>query len=358
MPSAIAQPTGHGDVSHALVLDSHDSIEVSNLKVSRAGRYLAATGRGREKMNLTVPNLLVANIGRLAFSSVILLILSACVPIPWFPENPYSEESKSFLSGSNVTRIDVDSQFGQPWANLGVSTFVYVASKASAYILIYGGSDLPVNRDYFLVVDFDDDGFVSKFETFADSLRHNHCFGNGICLESKTFNIPLAPSSLDAKAKQFVPEPDKCVVYIYRDREGIGMAENGYANILFRDSSSYSRFRRLATSVEYGYSRMEFTPSKILEIRIEMQSPKHGGLDDLSDNDPDGEWKEPVNNKLTCNAGTLNYFRLYVPEKNDRKIEFHTVEPEVAQHQIRGIKLLLDRRQFSVEELRDGRLVQ
>lgn len=313
---------------------------------------------GQKIMNPAIPKLSVANLSLLAIFSLILLMLSSCVPIPWFPENPYSEESKSFLSGSNVTRVDVDLQFGQPWANLDVSTFVYIASKASAYVGFYGGGVARVNRDYFLVVDFDEDGFVSNFETFADSLRHNHCFGNGVCLESKTFNIPLAPISLDARAKQFTPEPDKCVVYIYRDREGIGMAENGYANILFRVTSSDFHFRRLSTSVEYGYSRMDFSPSDTLELRIEMEPPKHGGMDDLSDNDPDGEWKEPVNNRLACNAGAINYFRLYVPEKNDRKIEFHTVEAEVAQHQIQGMKLLLERRQFLAEELRDGRLVQ
>jgi hypothetical protein len=46
MPSAIAQPTGHGDISHAVVFYLGANIKNFNRKVSRARRYLAATGRG------------------------------------------------------------------------------------------------------------------------------------------------------------------------------------------------------------------------------------------------------------------------------------------------------------------------
>lgn len=309
-------------------------------------------------MRSTVPQLFVTDLGRMLLSSGLFLILSSCVPIPWFPENPYPDETTSFLSAKDVGRGDVVSKLGQPWANLNVESFVYIASKKSAYILIYNSGAAGVNRDYFLVIDFDDQGFVSKFETFADSLRHNYCFENGICMESRTFNVPVAPTRLDKEAKLFIPEPGKCVLYIFRDREGIGMAENGYADISYRSSNSSHPFRRLLTSVEYGYSRLEFSPSETLEFRVEMQPPKYGGADDLSDNDPDGEWKDPVYRSLACRSGMLEFLRLYVPEKNERKIEFHSVEPAVAKHKILGMKLLLERREFLAEELQQGRLIQ
>lgn len=304
-------------------------------------------------MRPKVAKFVVTDLERLVLTSSLVLLLSGCVPIPWFPDDPYSDEDISFLSTNDLHRSDVVRRFGQPWANLDVDTFVYIASKKSAYVLVYNAGAAGVNRDYFLVADFDDKGLVSRLERYSDSLRHNHCFNNGICLKSKTFNIPLAPINLDAKAKQFIPEPERCVVYIYRDREGIGMAENGYANISYRNPNSHS-FRRLATSVEYGYSRFEFTPSEVKELQIEMQPPKYGGQDDLSDNDPDGEWKEPVRYSLTCVSGSLNFFRLYVPEKNDRGIEFHPIEPTVAKQKIQGMNLLLERKQFTTEELQEG----
>ena len=299
-----------------------------------------------------------SKLSKFAFFLGLLPFLFSCVPIPWFPKDPYSDEMKSFLSEREVERTEVVQQLGQPWANLDVNTFVYIASKKSAYFLYYGGGTPGINKDYFLVVDFDEQGFVSEFETFSDSLRHNHCFENGVCLEASTFNIPLAPDALDAKAKMFIPDPEKCVVYIYRDRAGIGMAENGYANISFRNVSFSHKFRRVATSVEYGYSKLEFTPTDLLRLKIEMEPPKHFGQDYLSDNDPGGEDKEPVTQKFACHAGTLNFFRLYVPEKNDLGIEFHPVESEIAKQKIQGMKMLLERRQFLEEELRNGKFIQ
>jgi hypothetical protein len=46
MPLAMDQPTAHGDVNRAVVFDSGNGMEVSNRQVSRAHRYLAASGRG------------------------------------------------------------------------------------------------------------------------------------------------------------------------------------------------------------------------------------------------------------------------------------------------------------------------
>jgi hypothetical protein len=301
---------------------------------------------------------------RLSFVWVLpLLALSSCVviPIPWFPENPYSSEQTEFLDSENVNRAEVVSKLGLPWANLGQNVFVYVASKNSAFVLVgsYGGGgiDQPINRDYFLIIDFNEEGFVSGYETYADSLRHNYCFENGICLVSKTFNIPLAPTKLDEQAKQFEAISNKCVVYIYRDNVGEGMSENGYTDI--RSPGGTYKFRRLATSVEHGYNRIEFTPSKFLRLQSQTQPPmvsgdKHGPFD----NNPSGEKKPPSNLVLTCLAGEIHYLRIYVPERNDRPIQFHPVEAEVARAKIIKANLLLDRWQFSTEELITGNLVQ
>ena len=300
---------------------------------------------------------------RLCFVWVLpLVVMSSCiaVPVPWFPENPYPPELIEFLEAENVSRAEVVSKFGSPWANLGSKTFVYIASKNSAFIVVIflkGGVDQPINRDYFLVIDFDEEGMVSGFETYTDSLRHDFCFQNNICLESKTYNIPLAPADLDEKAKQFEAVENKCVVYVYRDTDGEGLSENAYTDI--RSPRGAYRSRRLVTSVEHGYSRIEFAPSKFLRMQAQTQPPPSSGDEHgLFDNDPGGEKKPPTNLVLTCLSGEIYYLRIYVPERNDRPIQFHPVEAEVAKAKIRKAKLLLERREFSTEELKSGNLVQ
>ena len=293
----------------------------------------------------------------------LLLVMSSCiaVPVPWFPKNPYPPEQIEFLDAKDVSRVEVVEMLGPPWANLDGKTFVYLASKNSAFIVVAvyggGGGEQPINRDYFLVIDFNEGGIVSGYETYSDSLRHNFCFENGICLESRTFNIPLAPTELDEQAKLFEPVDDKCVVYVYRDTDGVGMSENAYADI--RSPRGRYKFRRLATSVEHGYSRFEFAPSKFLRMQAETHPPpvsgdEHGPFD----NNPAGEKKPLSNLVITCLAGEINYLRMYIPERNDSPIQFHPVEAEVAKVTISKAKLLLDRREFSTEELKTGSLVQ
>lgn len=289
-------------------------------------------------------------------------ILSSCiaVPVPWFPRNPYPPEQIRFLEDS-VHRTEVVSRLGAPWANLDTRTFVYIADQDSGYILwgVYGGSGgaVPINRDYFLVIDFDEHGLVRHYETWADSLRHQHCFDNGVCLERRTFNIPLAPPREDAEAKRFEPEPGRCVVYVFRDPDGTGLSENTYADIRFQDT--WSRFRRIATSVEHGFSRLVFTPSKFIQLEVSVKAQsladrQHGPFD----NEPPGEKKIPVSKHFSCADGQLRFLRIYVPEKNRASIAFHEVDPDVAQKKMSEMRLLLERRHFLEEELKSGTLQQ
>jgi hypothetical protein len=314
-------------------------------------------------MNLSYASGLYA-LSRLGFVWLLpLMVISSCIPvaIPWFPKNPYPPEQIEFLDAEDVSRVEVVSKLGPPWANLDGETFVYLASKNSAYVglaTLGGGSlDQPINRDYFLVIDFNEVGIVSGYETYSDSLRHNFCFENGICLESRTFNIPLAPTELDEQAKLFEVVDNKCVVYVYRDTVGVGMSSSAYSDI--QSPRGTYKSRRLATSVEHGYSRFEFTPAKFLRMQTETHPPPASGDDiGLFDNDPGGEKKPPSKLVFTCLAGEIYYFRIYVPERYNRPIEFHPVEAEVAKAKISKAKLLLDRREFSNEELKTGNLVQ
>lgn len=250
---------------------------------------------------------------------------------------------------------------GAPWANLDMRTFVYIADRDSGYILWggYGGSGaaIPINRDYFLVIDFDENGLVQRHEAWADSLRHKHCFENKVCLDRKTFNIPHAPPELDADAKRFDAVPGRCVVYVYRDSDGTGLSENTYADIRFQDT--WSHLRRIATSVEHGYSRLVFTPSKFIQLEVSVKAhsiadKEHGPFD----NEPPGEKKIPVSKHFACADGEVHYLRIYVPERNRTSIAFHEVQASVAQKKMSEMKLLLDRRHFLDGELSSGILQQ
>lgn len=286
------------------------------------------------------------------------LILASCiaVPIPWFPSNPHAEEIIGFLDEETVNRKEVVARLGQPWANLGLQSFVYLADKRSAYVLVavYGGSggELPINRDYFLVIDFDMDGEVVHYETYADSLRHEHCFQNQICLHRATFNVPVAPPRFDLEAKRFEAVDDKCAIYIYRDDEGQGLSENSYINISVGINGS--ALRRLATSVEYGFHRFEFAPTERLELMFELPSFTEVNQEGWFDNDPATERREPKSVLLPCAAGEVSYYRLYVPEKNSRPIEFDGVQPTIAQAGISRMQLLLERRLLLTSELETG----
>ena len=135
------------------------------------------------------------------------------------------------------------------------------------------------------------------------------------------------------------------------------MSENAYTDI--RSPRGRYKSRRLATSVEHGYSRIEFTPAKYVRLQAETQPlPASGDEHGPFDNDPAGEKKPPANLVFTCLSGAIYYLRIYVPERNDRPIEFHPVEAEVAKAIISKANLLLDRREFSTEELKTGNLVQ
>lgn len=289
--------------------------------------------------------------------------LTSCIaiPIPWFPRNPHAEEVISFLDDENTSRVEVFRELGQPWANLDSRSLVYLADKRSAYILwgAYGGSggEIPINRDYFLVIDFDDSGMVKHYETYSDSLRHHHCFNNGICLKSRSFNIPLAPPELDQEARRLVADNSNCLVFLFRDEEGEGLAENGYLDILFHRGERYRAFRRIATSVEHGFSRLEFKPGSPLELELSMHPPDPDNQHGPFDNTPQGEIKKPIRRHVDCKAGQMKFFRIYVPEKNNRSIHFHTVDAQTFRQKITGADLLLERRLFLQQEIETGVLV-
>lgn len=288
-----------------------------------------------------------------------LMAVSSCIaiPFPWFPNDPYATDIVQFLDEEAVDRERVVATLGMPWANLGSDVFLYLADKASGYVLIvvgYSGGFAPINRDYFLAVNFDERGEVSGYETHVDSLRHDFCFESGICLAHKTFNIPLAPTDLDEEAKRFESISGKCVVYIYRDDVGEGLAENSYVDISI--SVDDGSFRRLATSVEHGYSRFVFTPAKQLELKFNL--PPHSEVNQAGwfDNDPATEQRTPERRSIPCEAGSVSYFRLYVPEKNSMPIEFEAVEAGAGQEKISKLKLLLERRLFLASELNSGEI--
>jgi hypothetical protein len=286
------------------------------------------------------------------------LLLASCiaVPIPWFPKNPHAEEIIGFLDEEAVDREEVVARLGQPWANLGLRSFVYLADKRSAYVLVaaYGGSggEIPINRDYFLVIDFDTDGEVVNYETYADSLRHDYCFQNQVCLERETFNVPVAPPAFDLEAKKFEAVADKCVIYVYRDHEGRGLSENSYVNISVGIDGN--PMRRLATSVEHGFHRFEFPPTMRLEIRFSLPEYPDVNEEGWFDNDPATERRTSKTTLLPCAAGEVAFYRLYVPEKNSRPMEFDGVHPVIAEAKISRMKLLLERRLLLTSELESG----
>ena len=167
----------------------------------------------------------------------ILLALGGCI-IPAFPRDPH-READGILESDEATRDELIELIGPPDFILDDSSYVWIASKTDAYLLLGYNLGGPLGEVHFvLAVDFGPTGVVAHYETHSKSGQDEFCLSNGICFTPTTHNVPLAPSSLDMRAKRFESDPVACVLYVYRDGEGIFSPSEDYAHINVSTESS------------------------------------------------------------------------------------------------------------------------
>lgn len=279
-----------------------------------------------------------------------LLILSGCVPfaipIPWVPSDPYTPIKEEFEKG-DLSREEILQQMGEPWAAIGDSTFVYMTSKPSSYILfgvaVYGGgggADAAklTTKDFVLIFDFDDRGVAQNFEFYADSLLHEHCFENGVCLSREALNALILPPRFDQDSKLYEAEPNQCSVYVFRDvPDGRGHSENDYVEILVKKRGADLPLKR-AVSVETGYSHWNLPAKSEYTIKTDFQAPRFYPFDTKTRTSK----RDDLTLKLQCEPGEQLFVRFVLPSSKRTPAVLELVPEEVGQAKVSQSSRLMD----------------
>lgn len=168
-----------------------------------------------------------------------IALLAGCLYIPGEGAKPFEKTVTAPIMSGKSTRTDVLAALGDP-------RFRYLDDRLFAYadwqykgLLIVGvapgaGAVGPIGKNYYLIVEFDDDGMVlavdrvtprlaSALERFAhdpsgDTSDDKRCTTSGYCLPDadtlKNYVPLLAAPRQDAEAKRFIPDSDKCILYV------------------------------------------------------------------------------------------------------------------------------------------------
>jgi hypothetical protein len=282
------------------------------------------------------------------------VFLSACigaVPIPWFPDDPHEQKIRT-LERYQLDVENVVKRLGPPWAVLDDSSYVYISSATGSKLLWFYGWGVPytnetggdaglvsmTDRDYILMINFDDSGVVSNYEIYKDSFSHNHCFDNEICFKPSSLNTPLAPGPQDELAKRFDPVEGQCVFYLFRDSEGPGNSSSDYVDISINISGSNIAEGSFGASVEGGYFRWVVPPRD----RYRVFARYHVPADYPFVTSAHAKYRNRDTLDFSCDPGEIKYIRLYVANSLEDGTEFDMAEANFAQTKIKDLNLLLN----------------
>lgn len=120
---------------------------------------------------------------RAVLSAVLCMIATGCV----IPTNYYTSDSRKNVTETmaelivpgKTTKEDVFLSLGEPdWVSLDETSFTYRWTKVRAILIVPGspyaggGTGGTFDRDYGLVIDFDNNGVVSAYEFWKGSLEY------------------------------------------------------------------------------------------------------------------------------------------------------------------------------------------
>jgi len=274
----------------------------------------------------------------------LLLGMNSCV-IPWFPSDPH-DEAGDLLQDGEATRDTLVNMIGPPDFVLDESSYVWIASKVDAYMTLGYNLGGPISdRDFTLVVDFDPSGAEIRHEIHSHSGPHNFCFNDGICFSPRTQNVPLAPPERDIKAKSFEPDPFACVVYVYRDLEGVNTPNDDYVHINVSTESSDQNEKAMTylehhsmASVPGSYSYWRLPAPVSVQVQALYGHPLsyEFGVDNKADRKR--SWDRTT---FGCNTGDVKYVRLFVPKRRKHTSELNLVTAEQAKDAIKNLSLVM-----------------
>ena len=267
------------------------------------------------------------------------LLLNGCFipPIPWFPTDPHKKPLAALAERDVVTREEILKEWGAPWASAGGHHLIYIADKPSSMV-----DGVPMTqRDFIVSFFFDDEGVMKRFETYADTGNHDHCFADGVCFTKETRNVPLVPERVDKEAKQFQAPSEQCVIYVYRSPFINGSSYSEYVDIRIGKivGTSKSQAMSIGASVPGGYFRWEFEPGHLYYLIADFEAvKKYPFVTHFTQHE-----REAVVANFQCKPGQSIYAGLVVPMSKDENPLWGFFSPETAQESIRNSRMLAGR---------------
>lgn len=188
---------------------------------------------------------------RLLVFFVLVTVLSACIAIPTKSpdEHPFNDESLAFIEIGTTTKEQVDAamlNFPIPEGQItmtpslkltpkqfnGGDWWLYPQRRGTWKWFVCAGTTAGGDcgatdrgeRDYFLLIKFDDHGVVSDYD--VSSLGSNGCNNSGVCMGVGQYML-LAEEGQDDLAKTFQPPNDGCSVYMYA-KVGLSMEDEPF----------------------------------------------------------------------------------------------------------------------------------
>jgi hypothetical protein len=156
------------------------------------------------------------------------LTLSACIAVPRFVDEPYSD--LSYLKTGSTTKNDVISLMGEPGTTfLKESEFVYTEFQAKSSVGLPGlGGRIEwydEGDQHFLQLTFDEHDTLSDFRVESGFRNPNGCIPSGWCT-SWNWAFRLADLPEDIQAKQFTAVEGQCRIYWYSHSNLLPMTLN------------------------------------------------------------------------------------------------------------------------------------
>lgn len=165
------------------------------------------------------------NASRLLFVLHLLTVLPACIALPLESggEEPFSDERLAFIQIGESTKDDIATAMPWPTQFKDGNLWLYARTRQEAkwWLVVISpsgvGEATTGGVDYrFLVVNFNDIGVVSAYETSSsnDSVGCNRA---GVCKLGSEYMM-IAPEETDRAVKQFDNSSGYCGVYVYGKR--------------------------------------------------------------------------------------------------------------------------------------------
>jgi hypothetical protein len=255
-----------------------------------------------------------------AFLVFIALVLTGCVILPSFSEDPFDINELESLVSSRASPKEVKEALGEPVGVFEDKSLYFHEYRKSAYFVGYN-----VVTEHFeshmIAVHFNSnhEAEAYEFKKWSASSKPDFCFKYEICFKGSSWLSPLSPPREDEEAKRFPVDSDTCTLYYYRESSWLA-SQNPF------DIRVYLN-RHLAgvTYGEGGYLMWRLRPYRY-NLRVNSHPPAYMNM----------------RYSFECNAGEIHFVRHIVPLTIRGHLELSEVDIETGKNAIAERRRVLD----------------